>query len=160
MPAVKARERATTEQTIVLFVSGIRDPPGWDRYACPLPRRPSITRTMERRIIKGRSKNHRVGPRALLRSGNLAAPSTLTMFVIANVWRGMYALYHYALLPITYLVTPYVSYIMPATSVEKLRDFSLARSPLMGLAGPLPCKMRGEGPAACTCARNTWRGDI
>lgn len=78
---------------------------------------------------------------------------SLTMFVIADVRRGMCALYHYALLPITYLVTPYISYIILDTPEEKVRilsffisfshhvsfSFSLAPYATDETLGPLPC---------------------
>jgi len=65
------------------------------------------------------------------------------MFVIADVRRGMCALYHYALLPITYLVTPYISYIILDTPEEKVRILSLFLSLALCATdetlGPLPC---------------------
>lgn len=101
---------------------------------------------------------------------------SLTMFVIADVRRGMCALYHYALLPITYLVTPYISYIILDTPEEKVRILclSLFLSLFLSLAlcatdetlGPLPCTsaMHRACTRVCTIrahcirARNTWRG--
>lgn len=124
-------------------------------------------------------------PRARMRrSGKPCARAfSLTMFVIADVRRGMCALYHYALLPITYLVTPYISYIILDTPQEKVRILPLALSLPPSLApfalcatdetlGPLPCTsevhplsrarvcvyVHAFATARRTCARNTWRG--
>lgn len=82
-------------------------------------------------VIKGQGMAA-VGPHgALLRSAG--ARPRLTMFVIRrDARRGMYALYHYALLPITYLVTPCVYRILcrQVGGGKKLRDFC---GPVMGL---------------------------
>lgn len=90
------------------------------------------TRWGGRDVMKGGSKEWQQRP--------FTASPRLTMFVIRRDVRirGMYALYHYALLPITYLVTPCVSCIMPPGRRWKNSGISVDRR-WWDSRVPLPC---------------------
>ena len=119
-------------------------------------------RTARKRIIKE--------PRTLLRSEDPANANNVCYR--RRTTRNVRII---SLRIITHYIPRYTAcivYYAGSTFVEKLRDSSVSFTLSFSFFpwsvcrwwdswGPLPCKLRQREPKpACSCARNTWRGDI